>query len=1050
MRKELNRNPWVGPQSYPITKSGNSSFSFCGRSDDIFNFTRLIRENNIVTLYGRSGVGKTSLLNAGIYPRLTAERFLPIILRLGQKDKGKSIQYYIKDYLERIESDLQCSSRINESFPDETDESFLCKLLCSFRFKSKEQELCPLLIFDQFEELLRWRYDETKILLQQIDYLTSNLQWIPNRPNFRFVITIREDDLYLLEDCLDNCYLYSFKNCRYRLRPLDYKNAEEVITIPGEEYLPTNEEREELIKKIIQLSTNSEDGAISTITLSIVCSMLYDDMISAGQKRLSLKNYIDDKGELIKDDLFEKYYDDATKDLKQRDRVREFIEDKLVMSERRVAVPKKYAIDKIDKEDINQLIHSSKKLLNETSDERIELIHDAFCPVLAKKKVKRELEKEKSLREEEQKERNRLYEIQSLFLAEKINSLVADGDSYKAQLLALEALPKDIEKPDRPIVNEAVESFRKAVGCDTIIIHTPYTGWKINRYHISFVEDGRYIISNENDIIQCWNVYTGELLKSYRIKNYSSLGRNCSSVSLDGSLCAFNNFNNIFILEIPSFEDKLSISIEGEVFDLVFSSDSRRLAIVTCVGGAEPQIKIIVYDFDKEEIHDIWNNNRVGLCPKIKISPNFNYIAILRNKTFGVKKINNDSIFTCKLSSLPVKQFVFSPNEKYVAILANDIIYMLDIENKKVTQLYNRNRNNNTVPFKIGPLVFSEDSSHIGFYADGILKIIDIEKRKETIINEKGLLLSMSFNRDNSQIAYILREKIVIKRIVPVESDVSPFYNYDNSWQKIKISNDLRFSACVQINKDTIVNDSKSKSTYEIKSDKRIVSVDFSPFGDYLLTATEDGYIRTWNLNDKSFSNSFIECHDRVIIVSYSNDGKYAVSISKDGMVIIWDIKSTSSVSSFRINEKVNELYSIKLFSDNKRMLIANRTSIYIWDVEQKEIIVSMKDVSICNAVLSPDEKFVVTIGDNGPINIWSISTCKKVDNIEVKYYEPVKTMLFSDKQLVVYTTTNVYKYSLLQYLMDEVRNRFTKVNLSDEDIKKYYLYLSHRPKENE
>ena len=136
MRKELNRNPWVGPQSYPITKSVNSSFSFCGRSDDIFNFTRLIRENNIVTLYGRSGVGKTSLLNAGVYPRLAAECFLPIILRLGQKDKGKSIQYYIKDNLERIVTDLRCSTnRIHESFPDEADESFLCELLCSFRFK---------------------------------------------------------------------------------------------------------------------------------------------------------------------------------------------------------------------------------------------------------------------------------------------------------------------------------------------------------------------------------------------------------------------------------------------------------------------------------------------------------------------------------------------------------------------------------------------------------------------------------------------------------------------------------------------------------------------------------------------------------------------------------------------------------------------------------------------------------------------------------------------------------------------------------------------------
>lgn len=69
-------------------------------------------------------------------------------------------------------------------------------------------------------------------------------------------------------------------------------------------------------------------------------------------------------------------------------------------------------------------------------------------------------EEERKIREQ----RDKLLIMQSRFLAEKANALVEEGDSYTARLLALEALPKDLENPDRPYVPEGEAVLRKCHG----------------------------------------------------------------------------------------------------------------------------------------------------------------------------------------------------------------------------------------------------------------------------------------------------------------------------------------------------------------------------------------------------------------------------------------------------------------------------------------------------------------------------------------------------------------------------------------------------------
>ena len=72
------KNPFKGLESY----KENNSNSFYGRDDDIARFLSLITNHVFTVLTGKSGLGKTSLLQAGIYPKIRKKNILPIPVRI--------------------------------------------------------------------------------------------------------------------------------------------------------------------------------------------------------------------------------------------------------------------------------------------------------------------------------------------------------------------------------------------------------------------------------------------------------------------------------------------------------------------------------------------------------------------------------------------------------------------------------------------------------------------------------------------------------------------------------------------------------------------------------------------------------------------------------------------------------------------------------------------------------------------------------------------------------------------------------------------------------
>lgn len=403
---DLHYNPWAGLDSYQDPATSKVHLKFCGRDEESFDVAQLIEDNIFVTLYGMSGTGKTSLLNAGVFDRLRKKQYFPIRIRLSMDSTGMSFQECIeKRLLQAFSETGSIETREVVSLPDDRQSvEFLWSFFARNRFRDSYGRICfPVLVFDQFEEVFQGRRANAESLLRQIHFMMDESHALKDRIidgkpysydfNFRFVVSLREDDLFRLEDSIDTNYLSELKRCRYRLRNLSEKGARDAILQPGEGlFLP--EEQEVIVNKILGSCRYSNGNRISANILSLICHRIYMDFKQGTKEKFITLTLVES---FIKDNPFERFYEEATKNLS--DKEKSYIEDSFIDSSgnRRNSVLEEDFFHFVPKGDL--LLSGEYKILQRTSVSsdgnncRIELIHDSFCKPLATYKERREKRK---------------------------------------------------------------------------------------------------------------------------------------------------------------------------------------------------------------------------------------------------------------------------------------------------------------------------------------------------------------------------------------------------------------------------------------------------------------------------------------------------------------------------------------------------------------------------------------------------------------------------------------------------------------------------------
>jgi photosystem II stability/assembly factor-like uncharacterized protein len=404
MNETLHRYPGAQP-------FGDDEFSrriFFGRDKASLALTDQILANRLVIVYAKSGSGKTSLLNAGVAPRLRDAGQVPLFVRVNDRKRGP-----LASVFEGIRS--ECGRQKLEYVAGDT--SSLWSFFKTVEFWRDDVLLTPVLIIDQFEELFTLQpFAEREKFLTELGALLRGTPPVAHDaeatgvsaspPPIHAVLSLREDFLGLLDEGSDR--IPEIMDHRYRLAPLSAALARDAITGPAAlegEGLSTRAFRlePECVASIVNYLSRSAasreeamERRVEPFHLQMICQLI--ESVAAFKQKSAKEqvvlSFADIGGDAALAETLEDFYDEAIRSLprKRRRGARRLCAHLLISVEgRRLSVEERELCrhSRMSLEDLRQLVERRLLRTDRRSDRTYyELGHDALVqPVLASRRT---------------------------------------------------------------------------------------------------------------------------------------------------------------------------------------------------------------------------------------------------------------------------------------------------------------------------------------------------------------------------------------------------------------------------------------------------------------------------------------------------------------------------------------------------------------------------------------------------------------------------------------------------------------------------------------
>ena len=258
---EAEESAWRYKGSAPFGDAELDRRLFCGRKQEATTVLHSILSHDLLLVYAVSGMGKTSLLSAGVFEPLRERGYWPIIVRLN--DPSKRIVELIDERIRSADAatdDIEISR--NPALPPlDAATATLWDLLAGLEVWKGNSLQRPVLVFDQFEELFTLPWDDQdraefivsfgEVIRRHRSepHALSDFDWTegdaepaeearrsapvaPPPPNIKVVLVMREDSLGELERLAAD--VPQILQHRFRLEGLDPEQAMAAITEPAQ------------------------------------------------------------------------------------------------------------------------------------------------------------------------------------------------------------------------------------------------------------------------------------------------------------------------------------------------------------------------------------------------------------------------------------------------------------------------------------------------------------------------------------------------------------------------------------------------------------------------------------------------------------------------------------------------------------------------------------------------------------------------------------------------------------------------------------------------
>ena len=171
-----------------------------------------------------------------------------------------------------------------------------------------------------------------------------------------------------------------------------------------------------------------------------------------------------------------------------------------------------------------------------------------------------------------------------------------------------------------------------------------------------------------------------------------------------------------------------------------------------------------------------------------------------------------------------------------------------------------------------------------------------------------------------------------------------------------------------------------------------------SPDGGTLATAGDDGSVELFDVRSRSMRAHLSGGQGAVQSVAFSPDGRTLASAGDDGSVRLWDSRKGVKLGE-PLRGHEGSIWSVAFSHDGRTLASAGSDgTVRLWDVRRRKIEarLAVRDVVPLTVAISPDGRTLASGNVDGTVRLWSVRTRKPLGEPLVGHQDRVESVAFS------------------------------------------------------
>jgi WD40 repeat protein len=596
---------------------------------------------------------------------------------------------------------------------------------------------------------------------------------------------------------------------------------------------------------------------------------------------------------------------------------------------------------------------------------------------------------------------------QSRFLARDAQNTVDRGDAVTGMLLALEALPKVISRPDRPFVSEAEYALEDAAANQQE--RKDFVGHESPVYSAAFSPDSRRIVSASYDkTVRVWGVESGAqiaVLRGHEGTVYSAAfspdGRRIVSASDDKNVRLWDASTGAQIALLRGHTDAVylaAFSPDGQ--RVVSASFDRTVRIWKASSGAPIAVlrghgdwvlsaafspdgrRIVSASYDGTV--RIWDSitgmqtavlqGHGGGVNSANFSPDGRRIvSASRDANVRVWNAANGALIAVLHGHESwVNTAAFSPDGRRIVSASGDETVRVWDATSFVQIAVLRGHED-----FVESAVFSTDGRRIlSSSRDGTVRLWDITNSAQIALlrAHEDRVNKAAFSPNGRRIVSASYDKTVREWDARSGAQLAVLVGHNGWVMSATFSPDGRRIASGSFDKKVRLWDAASGAGTRVMGGHLgwVYSVAFSPDGRRIVSASSDKTVRLWDATSGAPLGVLRGHAGSVASAAFSPNGRIIVSASADKTVRLWN--ATGGVPITVLRGHGGWVYSAAFSPDGRRIVSASADkTVRLWDASSGAMIAVLRghNESVNCAAFSPDGRRIVSASDDKTVRVW-------------------------------------------------------------------------------